>query len=283
MNGTFSRPLVFCLSLGIATPVLAQTLPPSEQQTPVPGSNVSAPSGGSIWNRDTLLGDIFGIRPWLADRGISLGFTMASELLRNVQGGIERQTDWDNEGVFTLDVDTARLLGWGGGKLHVSALGISGSKLTRDAVQSFTTISSIEAERSFRLFELWYEQSLAGGAASLRVGQLAADQEFLISTNAQLFIDADFGWPTLAATDLPAGGPAYPLATPGIRLRLTDGSRNFLIGVFNGNAAPKTFADPQQVDGAGTRFALNGGVFAIAELQLPVSWLGGGTYKLGAW
>ena len=33
-----------------------------------------------------------------------------------------------------------------------------------------------------------------------------------------LFISKD--WPTITSEDLPSGGPAYPLSTPGVRLRI---------------------------------------------------------------
>ncbi len=154
---------------------------------------------------------------------------------------------------------------------------------------SLATISSIEAERSFRLFELWYEQAFWHGRASFRLGQIAADQEFLVTSTGSVFLDGDFGWPTLPSIDLPAGGPAYPLATPGIRLMLQlTPSLTLRAAVFNGNAAADGFIDPQISNPAGTTFRLNGGVFAIAETQLDFD-LGGpqrsrpGTLKLGAW
>ena len=53
----------------------------------------------------------------------------------------------------------------------------------------------------------------------MKIGQQSADLEFITSEYEDLFINSGFGWPTLPAVDLPSGGPAYPLATPGIRLR----------------------------------------------------------------
>ena len=47
------------------------------------------------------------------------------------------------------------------------------------------------------------------------MGQLAADQEFQVTQYGGLFINHTFGWSTLPSADLPSGGPAYPLATPG--------------------------------------------------------------------
>ncbi len=60
--------------------------------------------------------------------------------------------------------------------------------------------------------------SFPGGAGSVRIGQLAADSEFLRSRYAGLFVNATFSWPGIASANLPSGGPAFVLATPGARV-----------------------------------------------------------------
>ena len=51
------------------------------------------------------------------------------------------------------------------------------------------TVSDLEALPASRLYELWVEQRLFGDRVSVRVGQLAADQEFLVSDYAALFLN----------------------------------------------------------------------------------------------
>jgi len=72
------------------------------------------------------------------------------------------------------------------------------------------------------VFELWAEQKF-GDLASIRIGQLTADNQFFISEFANsLYVNSTFAWPTIFRADLPGGGgPNYPLATPGVRLKLT--------------------------------------------------------------
>jgi porin len=97
---------------------------------------------------------------------------------------------------------------------------------------------------------------------------------------------------------MPSGGPAYPLAAPGIRLRvLPTDSLTLLAGVFNGDPAGGPAADPQRRDANGAMFSLHNGVLAIAEVQYAINQpaLGDmvgatpqltglpGTYKLGTW
>jgi porin len=148
--------------------------------------------------------------------------------------------------------------------------------------------------RSTRLFTLWLEQSFFDEAASVRIGQLAADDEFVTSETAGGLINGTFGWFALAANNLPSGGPAYPLATPGIRLQGQPTAGSTLRGaVFSGDPAGHPGdSDPQRVNNSGTTFSFEGGTFWIGEAALAInkekggSTLAGGlpgTYKLGFW
>ena len=122
---------------------------------------------------------------------------------------------------------------------NVSAWQIHGRGLSLNALgNNLHTVSSNEALRGTLLFELWYEQTLLDGRLAVRLGQLAADEEFMISQYATLFINHTFGFTTAAGADIPSGGPAYPLAAPGVRVRIRPSdAMAFLVGVFNGDPA----------------------------------------------
>ena len=60
-----------------------------------------------------------------------------------------------------------------------------------------------------------------GDKLAVKVGQLAADTEFILSEGGGFFLNGTWGWPSITAADLPSGGPAYPLATPGVRVAVT--------------------------------------------------------------
>src|SRR5215210_5253378 len=109
------------------------------------------------------------------------------------------------------------------------------------------TASGIEALPSTRLYELWLEQKFFNDRIAVRAGQLAADTEFLVSQQATLFVNATFGWPAITAANLPSGGPAYPLATPGVRLKVAPTDElSFLAAIFNGDPAGPGPGDPQR-------------------------------------
>jgi porin len=256
---------------------------PSERAQPSPGPTQAPPAPAKskgLWERDKLLGDLGGLRARLSDAGIDLTLQETSEVLGNVTGGVHQGAVYEGATLMGVSVDTEKLLGLPGGTFNASAYQIHGHELSAENLDNLNLASGIEAPRSTRLFELWYEQSLLGGKAAVRVGQQAADQEFMISQYAALFVNSSLGWPGLPAIDLPSGGPSYPFATPAVRLKLhpTD-ELTVLAGLYNGDPAD---------NGSGTSFELNRGAFAIGEIQYAIN--GGdhatglpGTYKLGAW
>jgi porin len=120
----------------------------------------------------------------------------------------------------------------------------------------------------------------------VKIGQLSADDDFILSSNAALFVNSSFGWPGKEAADLPSGGPAYPLATPGAEIVFgtKDKGSSLWVAVFNGDPAGPGSGSPQSRDPSGTAFRVDDGVFAIAEFayRLDGSNRPDG-FKLGGW
>jgi porin len=213
-----------------------------------------------------------------------------SEVFGNFTGGIRQGFEYNGLTTATAQFDPHALFGWNGGSFNVSALQTHGGNLSASDLDVLNVASGIEAEPATRLWELWYQQKF-GDALDVKVGQQSLDQEFMISQNAAYFLNSAFGWPTLPASDMPGGGPAYPLSALGIRARAHEGEFTLLAGVFNGSPVYNNAGDPQKQNCCGVSFPLNGGVLAIAELQYatPTSDAGKGkeggslpgTYKIG--
>jgi porin len=242
-----------------------------------------------------LLGDMWGLRPMLAKYGMTLSATETSEVLGNVSGGQRQGFDYDGLTTATLQLDTQRAFGLYGGLFNVSGLQVHGRNLSADNLLTLQTASGIEADRSTRLWELWYQQKMFDDKVDIKIGQQSLDQEFMGSQNAGYFVNTMFGWPMLPSADLPGGGPAYPLSALGVRARVhvTD-SVTFLAGIFNGSPVSNNSGDPQMRNPSGTSFPLNGGALAIAELQFAYPSSGtlvqaneadplARTYKIGMW
>jgi len=236
-----------------------------------------------------------GLRPFLSRYGMSLTIQETSEGIGNVTGGVDQGFEYEGLTQMALQLDTQRAFGLHGGTFNVSGLQIHGRNLSADNLASLQTASGIEADRSSRLWELWYDQKfLKEDRLDVKVGQQSLDQEFMVSQNALLFVNTMFGWPMLPSADMPGGGPAYPLSALGVRFRLRPvDSLTILAGVYNGSPVSNNNGDPQQENATGASFPTEGGALFIGEVQYAYPSLGGmvysdkqplsGTYKLGFW
>lgn len=172
------------------------------------------------WGGDGITGDWFGARTTLSDRGIDLFGSYTVDVFGNTTGGLKTGTVYAGSLQFGADVDLKKLAGWQGGSFSTTWIWLSGRDASEDLVGNFLTISNIAGFNTLRMFELWFQQNLLDDKISLRVGQLAADSEFIISDYAGLFLNGTFGWPAFTYTNIPAGGPGYPMGTLGVRLAL---------------------------------------------------------------
>jgi porin len=212
-------------------------------------------------------GDPGGLRKWLSERGFTYSLDYTSDIMSNVSGGLRRGTVYMGKLEAIVDADLGKIAGLNGLSFHANAFQIHGNGgISRDLVGNFETISNIEALPTTRLSEIWLEQKFLDGKASVRFGQLAADQEFFISDFSIFFANSD--WPAITKQDLPSGGPAYPLSTPGVRVKIepTTGL-TFLAALFNGDPSGPGPGDPEQKNRYGLNFRIQDPPFLIAEAQ----------------
>jgi porin len=226
------------------------------------------------------------MRKALAKMGIGIGGAYYGEAFGN-WGGFKQGVDYDGLLELDLNADMHRLGLWQGLCFHTSAFQIHGQSITAGNILSLMAVSNIEATPATRLDELWIEQHMFNDRLAVKIGQLAADNDFILSDAWPYFLSGTWGWPSLAASDLPSGGPAYPLATPGVRVAITPNDKaSLLVGVYNGDPAPPNCTgDPQRCNNDGLDFSLDSppllmveGAYKYNQAQpLP------GTLKLGGW
>lgn len=199
---------------------------------------------------------------------ITFSISYFGDAFADVSGGLSTGATYLGRLGLLLDVDLDKLLGWRGAAFHASVQQIHGVPITPRNVGALNTTTGLEAEPNTRLNNLWIEQAF-GPALSVRIGQFTAAQEFLVSSNAATFVNSTFGWPTISAEDLPSGGPAYPIATPGVRVTIKPDKRTTLLAaIFNGDPAGPGSGDPQQRDGDGLNsLRISGPPFMIFEAQ----------------
>jgi len=204
----------------------------------------------------------------LAAKGLNLGAIYVDDNLGNVSGGTGQGLTHLGRFNFSVDADLEKLVGWTGGRFFADTFLIYGSGLTHTYVHNLATLSESEALADSRLYNAYFEQSFYNNALNIRIGQQAADVEFFDSQTDDLFINGTFGWPAINGINLPAGGPAPPIAALGIRVKAALSEQITAFGaVFNGDASAEGDADPQLLDNHGLAFRVNDAPWMIGQVR----------------
>ena len=236
-------------------------------------------------------GDPAGARAALAKIGVTGAVNYTGEVLGNSSGGVKRSGTYFGLLEVATTVDFEKLAGWKGLTFFANAYQIHGHGLSANNLgPNLHTVSDIEATPATRLDEMWFEQKWNDDKASLKFGTLDTTTEFFVTETGLPTIGSTFGWPSIFASALPAGGPSYPLTSVGARLKLEMNDHlTTLFAVYNGDpAGSRCKGDPQLCNDHGLEFRLGDSTFAIAEFQykynqdksanaLP------GVIKLGGW
>lgn len=228
-----------------------------------------------------------GVRRALRKHGVEVGGAYYGEAFYD-WGGIKDGGAYDGVLGLYLNADMQTLGLWKGLCFHTDGYQAHGQSITGEDVGGLMPVSSFEAEPSTRLFELWLEQHLFNDTVAVKFGQLAADAEFFFAEGGGNFLNGTWGWAPIAAENNPNGGPAYPLATPGVRVALTPTENtSLMVGVYNGDPAPACAADnPQICNNHGTDFELDDDPLLMVEGAYNYELAGGrlpGTIKIGGW
>lgn len=229
--------------------------------------------------------DVSGIRSRFANKGITFSAEYVAEVWGNAAGG--ESTGAVYTGLTSLEgsVDLQKLLGWTGASFFTRWYWLSGHDISADYVGNIFTVSNIAGFPTFRMNELWFQQKFLSDRISVRVGQLGADSEFDLSTYSALFLNNTFGWSPYLSTNIPNGGPSYPIGTPGAQVALTPVNwLSYRGAVLQGNP----FA--QNVNRYGFRWDLtpSNGYFSIHELNFRINQGAEsnslpGTFKIAGW
>lgn len=275
------RGALAAVAVVMALPAAAQTI--EQEGDRVPG----LPEPSIAINFPREFGDPAGVRSALAGRGVTYAINYIGEVLGNPVGGFVRKARYDGRLEVAITVDLEKAIGWRGLTFFTNGYQIHGQSISALNLGVLMPVSFIEALPATRLYELWLEQQLMGDNLTLRFGQLSADSEFIISKGAGAFLNASWGWPSIAGINLPDGGPSYPLAAPAARLAFNPNDNlGFLIGVFSGDPAGDCQEDlPQVCNPHGLDFHIHDPLLMIeaavnynqGEGQLP------GTLKVGTW
>lgn len=222
----------------------------------------------------------------LEDKGIVFTFVYTGEFDVNGEGGTDRDSTYLGNFDMVMDVDSEKLGLWHGGTFHIYGVdNHGGKKLTGEIVGDLQTASNIEAPRTTKLLELWYEQKFFDDHVAALVGLHNLNSDFAVTEYGGLFFNSSFGISPEMSVNVPLS--IFPTTALGTRVSVSPcDAFTVLAGVYDG--------DPQDpdVNDHGTHWALSkkDGAFTIVEAQLhydlPVFYAAdplAGTLKGGSW
>jgi porin len=233
--------------------------------------------------RAHLLGDWLGLRSWLVNHGITPTLTFDTNSLGNPTGGIRHGFQSANNFGLGLLFDLEKLHGPKGGSFQISASGRFGNSLSHKDIGNVFSVQQLYGGETFRLVNVAYLQELLEKRLEVRLGRIAAGDDFLVSGYSCAFVQNGFcGNPVGIFFNSP-GMTAYPNATWGIRAKVKPSERTYVMGgVYNGD--PSIRANLYH----GANWSMHGPVFAIGEAAYQANGLPGdrgliGNYKAGFW
>jgi porin len=275
----------------VTTPGVSTTAP-GVPELPVTTSSPSQPEGLngellSTWDQQYLTGDWGGFRDQMLNHGVAISPVWIGEAFGNPSGGMKQGAISDGLFNVALDLDLDRMTDGAVNDMliHANALYIYGASLSSSDVGDFSNTSNLAAYNTLRLQELWLQKWFWEKRLSLKVGNMAVDNEFFQSQSSALFINGTFGAFTFIASNVP-NAPVYPMASPGVRIQFLPTSKFYVMaGVYGEDVN----SDPTMNNKNGTRFALDGssGMLVMSEAgylvnQSPNDRGLQGTYRIGS-
>jgi len=136
---------------------------------------------------------------WLQNKGIEFHATLKTEVSSNFHNGFsENGTDARSLLETVMSVDLSKSFGWPGAQVTGSFHDYIGSNATDRLIGDTQGFSNIDAYRTNRLYELWFQQTLAHEQLRIKFGQIDANTEFAYVENATEFLNSSMGFsPTI--------------------------------------------------------------------------------------
>jgi porin len=183
-------------------PLSADGLPPSSFST-----ESYFPSSYSIAPIEPERKNVIAAYPTRAGRikarGIEVHGFLKTELSTDFHSGFTSDgTDARSLVETSLSIDLSKTVSWKGARLNASFHDYFGSNATDELVGDVQGFSNIDARSNNRIYELWFEQTLAHGKVRLKMGRIDANTEFAYVENAADFLNSSMGFsPTILGFD----------------------------------------------------------------------------------
>jgi porin len=176
---------------------------------------------------------------------------LTTETWGNVAGGLRQGAWWNQLLNFGVELDTEKAGGWAGGKFVAQTHWVANSQRNRtfaDYTGTVNPVSGIMASDHLRVFNLYYQQGWRSNTVVLKAGQIAVDDDFMLSGYTGLFANSAFGGMPSQVGNRLAGCcgfsppfPMYSVAAPGLFLSVRPTESVYLQGgLYDGRPGQDT-------------------------------------------
>lgn len=168
-------------------------LPALAADDPPPPPCGTAEAAAAWWNGDGALGDLCGLRPWLLDRGVTLGGSVQIDALANPTGGSRSDAAISQLGDLSLALDGGKLLGaqaLAHTSLHAEFWWAAGNDLSARSIASYFDVQQTYTPAGVYIGQLYLQQDLLDDTLTLRLGRLTTNETFATIGALQVFVNA---------------------------------------------------------------------------------------------
>ena len=233
---------------------------------------------------DYMTGDWNGRRTTLFEEGITFASSYVNDILGNVSGGEARGVAEAGSFGIVMNVDLGKCSHFEGLRLAVSATFREGSNLSSKKIGNQFVVAQTYGGETYRLNELYLEQTLFDSTLQLKGGRLNAGNDFLQSDLYYEFVSSGFdGNPAAIFYNTPFTDD--PIATWGFVLQYKFWKRIVAkIGIYNANED----VEKNRYHGFNWSFHSTDGALFIGELAVQINQTTGdsgypGNYRVGAY
>jgi porin len=233
----------------------------------------------SLWDQQYMLGDWGGERTRLERQGITFQFNNIGDLLGDATGSQGHNLTYFGRLRASIDLDFNKLANIDG-ELFISGIWQYGLNLSAQYLHTNTLTSSIAGENSVRIDQLWYQQGLFDGRIKIKLGQVAAVNEFGATDFFDILLNDELGYAPNAIFN--TRQPFSPAGKPGI---IVTGSLSDLTpGLYLKGGVFTSYKNPYSPDAYGVDYKddFDHGLAAAVELgYFEQKTAYNGVYKLG--
>jgi porin len=233
----------------------------------------------SLWNQQYLLGDWGGERTRLEQEGVTFQFNNIGDLLGDASGSQGHNLTYFGRFRASVDIDFQKSANIDG-ELFFSGIWQYGLNLSAQYLHTNTLTSSIAGENSVRVDQFWYQQGFDGGKIKIKLGQIAAVNEFGATDFFDILLNDELGYAPNAIFNTKQ--PFSPAGKPGV---IVTGSLSDLTpGLYVKGGVFTSYKDPYTPDAYGVDYKddFDHGLAACFELgYIEQKTDYNGVYKLG--